>query len=300
MYLNEKAWETEQSDPHKVKEAMKLFLDLYRDLARDFNVTEIYVPENQELYLRSAAYPIAKWMADADIEYRRLYMSFLQRRKTYHIEEEFEVSCGNDVLKGGTEAVLNDSFMISICLDETWKENEISARLYSLADETEVPVIIKNAFFNGQLRGEPFFSILKELQTVKIYSYMDLWEGRHVLFPHLRFSPTVGKDLEGLEVSYLHQIVKKLLELDRYCKQYGGLPFRPELLTKTTVESESTLQKYRKEHTFKDEYDVEYLASWHMRFTGIPGRIFFVPDYSEDTMLVCYIGEKLSNSTYPK
>lgn len=300
MYLNEKAWETEQSDSHKVMEAMKRFLDLYKDLALDFNVTEIFVPENEELYFRSATYPIAKWLSDADIEYRRLYMSFWQRRKTFHIEDEFEVSYKNDVLKGGTEAVLNDSFMISICLDNTWKENEISARLYSLADETEVSVIIKNAFCREQLRSEPFLSILKEAQTVNIYSYTDLWERRHTLFPYLKFCPSVGKDLEVLEVSYIYQIVKKLLELDHYCRQYGGSTFQPKLLTKTTVESESTLQKYRNEHTFKDEHGVEFLASWHMRFTGIPGRIFFIPDYSDDKILICYIGEKLHNVTYPK
>ncbi|MFR3320511.1 MAG: hypothetical protein ACLTSZ_04235 [Lachnospiraceae bacterium] len=37
------------------------------------------------------------------------------------------------------------------------------------------------------------------------------------------------------------------------------------------------------------------MASWHMRFTGIPGRIFFVPGYEPERMLVCYIGKKLKN-----
>lgn len=300
MYLNEKAWETELCDPYKAKEAMKRFLDLYKDLALDFHITGIFVPENEELYFRSPTYPIAKWLSEADIEYKRLYMSFWQRRKTYRMEDDFEVSYKKDVLKGGTEAVLNDSFMISICLDGSWEESEISARLFSLADETDIPIMIKNAFDREQLKSEPFFSILKEAQTVKIFSYMDLWDRRQSLFPHLKFSPSVGKDLEAMELSYIHQVVKKLLELDRYCERYGSLKFQPKFLTKTTVETERTLQQYKKEHTFKDEQGVEYLASWHMRFTGIPGRIFFVPNYLEDTALVCYIGEKLPNVTYPK
>ena len=47
-------------------------------------------------------------------------------------------------------------------------------------------------------------------------------------------------------------------------------------------------------------YDIDkksYLAKWHMRFTGIPGRIFFVPNYSKETILICYIGKKLPNPT---
>lgn len=49
-----------------------------------------------------------------------------------------------------------------------------------------------------------------------------------------------------------------------------------------------------------NEYEsVEYLASWHMRFTVIPGRIFFIPQYKDDKILVCYIGKKLKNVSYP-
>lgn len=59
------------------------------------------------------------------------------------------------------------------------------------------------------------------------------------------------------------------------------------------------MEMYQKQHTFRDENDVEYQASWHMRFTGIPGRIFFVPDYTDAAMLICYIGKKLPNASYP-
>lgn len=68
---------------------------------------------------------------------------------------------------------------------------------------------------------------------------------------------------------------------------------------KLEQESLVTLDKYKKEHTFIDELGVEYLASWHMRFTVIPGRIFFIPQYKDDKILVCYIGKKLKNVSYP-
>ena len=75
---------------------------------------------------------------------------------------------------------------------------------------------------------------------------------------------------------------------------------KKELLSKTTPESEETLKRYKKEHTFRDEAGNDYVASWHMRFTGIPGRIFFIPDYSAEGMLVCYIGKKLKTVLNPK
>ena len=52
-----------------------------------------------------------------------------------------------------------------------------------------------------------------------------------------------------MEYSYLHQIVKKLTELERYCIDQAGMRFDATLLTKTTPESPGTLARYEKEHT---------------------------------------------------
>lgn len=189
--------------------------------------------------------------------------------------------------------------MLSICLDDRWKRAEIPAVLFSLADNAESPVVVRNVFSAAQLAEEPLAAALKATFAITIYTYEDLWERRSRLFPHLRFCPSVKRDLENLEKSYIRQIVKKLSELEEYSSKYPGQPFRPELLTKTTPESDSTMDMYQQRHTFRDENGVEYEASWHMRFTGISGRIFFVPDYTDTEMLVCYIGKKLPNATYP-
>lgn len=299
MYLNEKAWEAELENSYKAGEALKAFLDVYKILAGKYHMPDIYVPAADEPYFRSVTYTVGKWMSEADIEYKRLFLSFWQRRVTYEPEDEFEVCCESGALKGGTEAVLNDSFMLSICLKEAWKKPEIAAGLFSLADDTETPVIVRNVYEAGQLDREPIASILRATQEVKIYSYRELWEKRGSLFPHLCFCPSVKKNLESLELCYIHQVIRKLTELEAYCVNNPGQKFKPELLTKTTMESDETIKKYRKQHTFRDETGTEYLVSWHMRFTGIPGRIFFIPEYSGSSILICYIGKKLSNVTYP-
>lgn len=299
MYLNEKAWEVQQEDQYAVRKALIRFLQIYKALANDFHLINIYVPENEELYLRSTAYSIGKWLSETDIEYKRLYLSFLQKRITYREEDEYEVIYEKEILKGGTEAVLNDSFLISVCFNESWEKDSITAQFFSLLDMREQTIIIDNVFYKEQLYREPIYRKLKSTREIKVYSYSDLWKRREELFPHLRFCPSVEKDFGKLEKLYLGQVIKKLMELEEYSAGNSGLKFNPDLLTKTTPEGESTLQKYRKQHTFCDDDGTEYLASWHIRFTGIPGRIFFIPEYKNDCILICYVGEKLPNTTYP-
>ena len=90
------------------------------------------------------------------------------------------------------------------------------------------------------------------------------------------------------------------------CSVLSVAPTTNSRFTSETVRLGMTKEKFVeqfgqpfKESFFRDENGVEYEASWHMRFTGISGRIFFVPDYTDTEMLVCYIGKKLPNATYP-
>lgn len=298
MYLNEQSWYVQQEDSYVIDEKIKKFLDVYAWIKRKNPRKEIFVPEGEQLYIKSSSYPLAKWLSNADREYRRLYLSFWNKRITYKVEDEYEVRVDNEILKGGTEAHLNDSFMLSIGLDSKWEQKTINALLCSVCEE-EKQISLKNVYCREQLDEidiqKNFYK--KEIEAIKTYE--ELWKQRDQLFPHLCFCPSIEKDFSVLQISYLDGIIKKLLELEEYCVNFAGKIFDPSKLTKTTLESESTLNQYKKEHTFIDEKGIEYLASWHMRFTGIPGRIFFIPQYEQDKILICYIGKKLKNVSYP-
>lgn len=294
MYLNEKAWEIQQNNPYEIDEALKRFLDIYAALAGKFRMPQVFVPEDAQVYLR-ASYSIEQWLAESDLEYRRLFLSFWNKRILYTPDDECELSFGGEHLKGGTEAFLNRSFLLSICLDKTWKKELIEAEKISLPDLLPEVVSLNNVFCREQLFRGPIADILNRHKKIEIYSYQELWKRRQQLFPHLKFCPSVERDFENLEKSYLNQVVKKLFELDLAAEK----GFVPSLLTKTTTESEATLNKYTRQHMFTDEEGHKYLAKWHMRFTGIPGRIFFVPDRTKGYILVCYIGKKLPNVSYP-
>ena len=73
MYLNEKSWEILQDEPYIVDSAIREFLDIYAAVKRKYPRKEIYVPEDELIYFRSTKYPLEKWMASADQEYKRLY-----------------------------------------------------------------------------------------------------------------------------------------------------------------------------------------------------------------------------------
>lgn len=299
MYLNEKSWKVQQDEPYLIDGAIRKFLDIYAAIKRKYPRLEIYVPENETIILQSTKYPFEKWLATVDREYQRLYLSFWQKRITYSPEDEYEIAFEGEELRGGTEAYLNDSFMISIGLTDKWKQELVVGELTALRNDDERTVKVKNIFFKEQLENKQIIDIFQKETGIRVCSYPELWRRRKDFFPHLSFCPSVENNLNILENFYLNQIVKKLIELENYCNNYVDKRFDASLLTKTTIESRSTIDKYNMEHTFIDETGASHVASWHMRFTGIPGRIFFIPEYSENSMLICYIGKKLKNVTYP-
>lgn len=295
MYLNEKAWEIIQEDKRITDNAITSFLDIYSAVKRNYPRIEVYMPENWDIYLCSKGYSIGEWLNSADIEYRRLYLRFVQQAIRYNKEEEYEVSFEGEVFYGGTEAYLNNSFILSICLDDKWKKNNIECKFYSLPDNTEKYISIKNVFYKEQLNSPLIKEILDRENSIKVNSYDELWRRREEFFPHLDFCPSVKDNLDLLEMFYLSQVVRKLAELENYCVKHTGERFEPSYFTKVTPESKTTMEKYKDKHTFVDGNGTEHIASWHLRFTGIPGRIFFIPEYKSSCILVCYIGKKLPN-----
>lgn len=301
MYLNERAWNECQDNPYVVRETLHEFIKIYMKLVNEYHMEGIYVPEGQELQLKSVIYPLAKWMGEVSRDERMRLLSFWQRRIVYKPEDESELVCQDEVMLGGTEAALMDSFLISPCFSEKWKKESITGTLYTISEEEEntEEIVLTNVYSQKQLCSDEIRKILLQHRQPFIYSYQELWEKREKIFPMLSFCPSVKNDLQNLQKSYIHQVYRKLLELELYCEKNQGMHFQKELLSKTTPENEETLKKYKMEHTFSDENGKKYLASWHMRFTGIPGRIFFIPDYRPNKMLVCYIGKKLKTVLNP-
>ena len=299
MYLNEKSWAVLQEDSRSIDVAMRKFLALYACIKKKYPRSEIYIDKDEVLYFRTKKYTIDKWLNDTDKEYKRLYLAFWNQRKVYTPDDESEFIFNKESLKGCLEAYLNNSFVLSIGFDDTWKIENIQGIFYSLLNNKSEEKNVKNMFSKEQLNDDSIIEALENENSIKILSYEYLWEKRHEFFPHLYFVPDVYDNLKQIGMSSSKQIIKKLNELEKYCIERAGERFDQKFLSKATTESQETLKRYESEHTFIDCEGNKHIANWHLRFTGeIAGRVFFVPNYKNGNMLICYIGKKLPTVKY--
>lgn len=160
------------------------------------------------------------------------------------------------------------------------------------------PIMVCNTSSPEQFKTDIIESITKRLRISLAADYNSLWNNKEMLFPHLVFCPSIANNFSKLQVSYILQIYSRLEELEHYFSTWN-LKFDFTQLKNASPESDSTLKEFEQEHTFRDVNGDSYVASWHVRFTGIEGRIFFIPYYKERKALICYIGKKLPNVTYP-
>jgi len=297
MYLNEIAWKEEQSNEYIIIDALEEFLKICKELEGERYSEKLFVPNGMTIDVGTNSALFHKVLNKIDADCRRLLFRIWDKRNTYNLEEDCEFLYQGQRIDGATEAYIHRSFVISLGLSEKWKKDTLEGRLFSL-EKDEEEAAVPNVYSVESTHNDKIQTIITLYRKKAIYSYSELWKQRELLFPHLIFCPSVEKDIEKLQVSYLPQILKKLYELDEYCLKHAGKPFDKTCLSKITPESEATLKKYELQHTFLDPYNKKYIASWHMRFTGIPGRIFFVPDYQENKILICYIGGKLPNVTF--
>lgn len=68
MYLNEESWHAQQENSYVIDEKIRNFLDIYALIKRKNPRKEIFVSEDEEIYLKAEKYPLKKWLFDTDIE----------------------------------------------------------------------------------------------------------------------------------------------------------------------------------------------------------------------------------------
>ncbi|MGK7919219.1 MAG: hypothetical protein AB4080_04345 [Trichodesmium sp.] len=93
---------------------------------------------------------------------------------------------------------------------------------------------------------------------------------REEFLPNLIFCEQVKQQLQNLSIGnpVLQQIKKRLLELEKYCKNWEAGAFNKNLLpSKTTPESDSRIQQFRQQLNIKCPDGKKRLFSWHLRMT---------------------------------
>jgi hypothetical protein len=140
--------------------------------------------------------------------------------------------------------------------------------------------------------------IQKRIRT-GILEGLDLWNRREELFPSLVFCDDVYKQMLYLGKGnlILQQVVKRLFELEEYCKTWTDGAFNSDNLpSKATPESDSRLKRLKKELTFICPDGKERIFSWHVRMTPGAWRLHFSVELGPGKIIIGYLGYKIDTN----
>ena len=143
--------------------------------------------------------------------------------------------------------------------------------------------------------------ITERLQT-GVRDGVDLWSRRDSLFSALSFCESVATAIQEFSrgSAMLRQVVKRLFELEIYCRDWQVGGFEPDKLPcKVSPESQTTLEQYGQERTFICPDGVKRVFSWHVRLTPGAWRVHFLPEPSARRIIIGYVGPHLPTASDP-
>ena len=222
-------------------------------------------------------------------------LNSLELTKGYYVSQWRNNTQDKDMLR---------RFSISFVSEPYWNMFEIPCQYYSLKEDQTFHVRVYNLSSEAQLeKYSGQISEMKEKEISGIRTPQQLLECLDELFPSLIFHQVALNQLEGqVQACHVGALCNKLMSLERYFSKWDGERFEEEAFPSRSVspQSKSTLERFKKEHTFEFT-DAQVLVSYHMRYTGnIPGRIYFHPAYKLRKAYICSLTTKLPTVSEPK
>ena len=220
----------------------------------------------------------------------------LQEAVSQEVDEmEFRTRPGQVSSSALAWATLLDSATVGFDAHPDWSREWVETAYCTLDDDgslLEGEGRIKNASLVAH--ADKHIDWLKLLGLAAAPTAAQIWSEKRDRFPNLRFLPRTEKDLTALGGSgapFL-QALASLEALERDSAGWKkGSPW-PEFSTKATGEAE---QRQKLCWVHDDTTGTEELFDWHIRFTGgLAGRVHFRVDAANRSIVVAYIGGKLT------
>jgi len=257
-------------------------------------------------------YTISSWCKDEQVSSEdRAFFLGLSTQKPFVDRERMEC-CFQGRFGAGLTVAWRDNFpTVSTHSAEHWNATHLDIEVTVLNDAGDDYVLQRVQVCHACHANHVLTHIgwlrerIRDIQNSRrkfALSGIDLWNKREAMFPQLELCDRVLRQLRSLRKGdqRLPQIVGRLFELQSYCVGWTSGSFNPELLpSKTTPESDQTLQQFRQEHTFLCPDGVERVFSWHARYTPGDGRIFFMPDDVRRKIIIGHIDDKLPTVLNP-
>lgn len=265
---------------------------------RDLNAEEL-----------ASGYPVAQWRNDHEVDRdtRRFFTSLAT--KAPYLADISDSTISNKVdssdffheersAAGLGIAYLLDTLALSIRSAPCWYPGYLEITYTYLDSDGEIleeMVTVTHASHKEHILEHS--SWIKERINTDINNGSDIWQQRESLFPNLQFCTSVGEALQLFNTgnSPFHLVLKKLLELEKFCLQWqehGGAFNLKNMPLTGSVESEATLKKYAFEHTFRCPDGEDRIFSLHARI-NLEWRLHYYPMAEKQQLIIGYIGEHL-------
>lgn len=303
LILNELSLKILAENKEKAYQAMEQIANILQNVNTLLNkATRILThnPFKEQSLTEDYSLNLIQWFKNAplDKDTKRIVLNAFAQEPMFRDIPPFYFFQEDDCLSFGY-AFENDWAIINYDVKNTWILNDYEVQ--RIEDENEELIEVRNiTTFENLKYWEEW---LKERQTqednskiISITSPAIFWKIKDNLLPNLEFCDAVEKQIESISIQLLQSSISKLLTLNNYIENLSvnyldtsNLPF------KASEESESTLNKYSKERTFRCSDGIDRVFSWHIKFLG---RIHFYPIPNSKKCWIGYIGKHLSTSKY--
>ncbi|MBD2482757.1 hypothetical protein [Planktothrix sp. FACHB-1365] len=238
-------------------------------------------PTKRVFLLSSIKIPFEAEINNPDIQSKQLSSEFFY-------EEESS--------KGLGWAFLLDTLAVSLPSDGRWKNSHLKLVVEELDDSDNLISTTVDVIHASQIShviGHTTW--LQKRLELSVSSSEELWERKDELFPHLKFCDHVEQQIKTLLVGdpMFKQVKKKLFELEEAANNWKeGFFDYDNLPSKASPESESRLNKFEKELTFRCPDHTKKTFTLHLRMTPGDWRLYFFPS-KLGQILIGYIGRKI-------
>jgi len=251
-------------------------------------------------------YSLSDWLVDVKVdreESRFILLStktpFLAEINNAEIEDKnqrYEFRYEGQLTEGLGIAFLLDSLALSLRSESRWEPNSLMLEAIWLEDDSNLNSETVTVIHASQLEHiHGHLTWIQDRLSKSVRDGLDLWNRRSELFPCLDFCENVRRQIESLGKGdpMLQQVKNKLFELENYCKTWTTGAFSLKSLRNATPESQSRLQQFKQQLTFRCPDGIERIFSLHVSITPGAWRLHFSEKLGPGKIIIGYIGPKI-------
>ncbi len=306
MVMNELSLQTPAADKREAQQWMTSFIATLRE-ARKHRISVLRTHEDFQQALLAPGYLLAQWRNDPSVDRdTRTFFRTIASKSPFLVDlpdvkdamQAYECMHEGKTAQGlGIAAQLN-AIALSLLSQDCWNCSRLTLHASQLDDNGDIVTNDVDVIHAGHAAHiQEHATWIEQHRRVDVRDGADLWNRREDLFPNLSFCESVHTQLSELRTGspMLSLVLEQLAVLQEFAQTWQAGPFDyTKIPARVSPESESTLNQYSKERTFRCPDGQERLFDWHLKINWQAWRIHFIPQPGMVT--IGYIGRHLPYS----